>query len=133
VNTRVGPSPAALAGVTALALAGFAPVLLFVLQSLLPLASAASVPDLIPAFVPAGKQLVLPEKLAWLPADKLPELALAIVGVMVMVVANTLAERQAYTLHAERRRRADARRRVAHYRAERLEPGLGAEPLDRAA
>jgi hypothetical protein len=111
-----------------LALAGLAPVLFFVMQSLLPLASAASVPDLIPELVPAGKQLVLPQKLAWLPAERLPELALAILGVMLMIAADTLGQRQRYALYEERRRRADARRRVHHYRAERVEPSLRAEP-----
>ena len=47
---------------------------------------------------------------------------------MVMVVADTLARRQSYVLYEDRRRRADARRRVHHYRAERIEPRLQAEP-----
>ena len=106
-----------------LALVGFAPVLLFVMQSLLPLASAAAVPDLVPELAP-GKQVVLPQKLAWLPAERLPELALAVLGVMVMIIANTIALRQNYAFYEEGRRRADARRRVHHYRAERVEPTL---------
>lgn len=128
--TRSSVHRARAAGVLAfvLALAGLAPVLLFVMHSLLPFASAAGIPDVIPPLVPAGKQLVLPQSLAWLPADRLPELALAILGVMAMVVADTLAQRQTYALYEERRRRADARRRVHHYRAERVEPRLEVEP-----
>ncbi|HXU42771.1 MAG TPA: hypothetical protein VN675_10635 [Burkholderiales bacterium] len=113
----------------ALVLAGFLPVLLFSLGSLLPVAEASEVLDLLPALPPVW----LSTAEVWLRAHRIlwaPQagLAFAVPGVLVMMLGAGIAQRQAPALHAMHARKEDARRRVPLYRQmERVEPTLGPE------
>jgi len=113
----------------ALVLAGFLPVLLFSLGSLLPVAEASEMLDLLPAL----PSVWLNTAEAWLRAHRIlwaPQagLVFAVPGVLVMRLGAAIAKRQAPALDAMHARKQDARRRVPLYRqTERVEPTLGPE------
>lgn len=113
----------------ALVLAGFLPVLLFTLGSLLPVAEAS---DLL-AVLPAIPSDWLSTAEIWLRAHRIPwapqgGLVFALPGILVMALGAALAKRQMPALHAMHARKEDARRRVPLYRQmERVEPTLGPE------
>lgn len=54
--------------------------------------------------------------------DGLPQLPLALLGVVSMVLGALIVRSQTVRLETEKRRREDARRRVQHYRMARIEP-----------
>ena len=109
-------------------LAGFVPVLLFALGSLLPGAEASSMlgffPDL-PWLDTAGTWLHS-RRIKWAPS---PGLLFALSGLGAMYLGAFIASAQRPRFDAMRARRQDARRRAPLYGGgERIEPTLG--PVD---
>lgn len=113
---------------TALALAGFLPVAAFAARVVLPDAHAAVVPGLFaePAWAGTAEAWLQSRRVPWLSAGALSGLAHALPGLLLMLGAAGLAGRGRAVLEAEKLRKEDARRRVQHYRGERVEPYLGA-------
>lgn len=114
----------------ALALAGLLPVLVFVCRALLPAAEASVLPVLLgeysPAWASAAESWLQSRRIRFLSASAISGLAFALPGLLVMLLGALLAGRGRATLDAHRMRKEDARRRVQHYRGERVEPTLGA-------
>lgn len=113
-----------------LVLAGFLPVLLFTLGSLLPVAEASDMLGLLPSlpsdWLSTAETWLRAHRILWSPQGGL---VFALPGILVMVLGAAIANSQTPALHAMRARREDARRRVPLYRGEtereRLEPTLG--------
>ncbi|HUQ25700.1 MAG TPA: hypothetical protein VM140_08525 [Burkholderiales bacterium] len=101
-----------------LVLAGFIPVVLFALGSLIPAAEASAMLGLFP-------------DIPWLDARKVrwaphAGVAFAFAGIIVMLLGSALVRRQRPVFEAMQARTADARRRAHLYGApERIEPTLG--------
>lgn len=111
-----------------LVLAGFIPVVLFALGSLMPAAEASAMlgflPTLPPDWLSAAETWLRAHRIPWMPPAGL---VVALPGVLVMRLGAAIAKRQTPVLDAIHARREDARRRVRLYRGEteRLEPTLG--------
>ncbi|MFN2645892.1 MAG: hypothetical protein ABR570_12960 [Burkholderiales bacterium] len=97
-------------------LVGFVPVLLFVGQSL---AGISLLPDGLPQFPNAwlealAARLSLAQRI-WMPRTLPPGLALAVAGLLAMMLGAVIARRQAAVLEAEKRETEDRLRRVRQY------------------
>jgi len=109
---------------TALALAGFVPVLMFIGHSFLPAAKEFLWAWLMNAELNAE---------LWLPVERLRilngldiGLVLAVLGVVAMALGAIIARRQRAALEAGKELRADRLRRVQQYRADtQVEPFIG--------
>lgn len=110
-----------------LVLAGFIPVVLFVLGSLIPAAEASAMlgflPTLPPDWLSTAEGWLRRHRILWAPQAGL---LFALPGIVVMMLGAAIAKRQMPALEAINARREDARRRVPLYRdTERLEPTFG--------
>jgi len=113
----------------ALMLAGFLPVLIFTLGSLLPGAEASEMLALLPSlpsdWLSTAEAWLRAHRIAWAPQAGL---VFALPGILVMMLGAIIAKRQSPALQAMHARKEDARRRVPLYREmERVEPTLGPE------
>jgi hypothetical protein len=114
-------------------LAAFVPVLLFIAQSLTGL---TLLPDGLPQFSNAwldGFAARLPfSARSWMPRTLPPGLAVALLGLLAMVIGAAIARRQVEVLDAHKRGMEDRLRRVRQYAGgadaleERIEPYIGA-------
>ena len=110
----------------ALALAGFVPVLLFAVGTVLPAAEASAMLGYFPnlPWLAGIDQWLHFRRVRWSPPIGL---VYALPCLALMFFGATIAKRQDPKLAAERARRADALRRAPLYgRMERVEPTLGA-------
>jgi hypothetical protein len=103
-------------------LAGFLPILWFVVQSVLVNGGTGRAPGVLPRF--DGWPAL--EKLALIPHQLHAGLVIAVVGFAVMMLGAALARRQVPVLEAAERQRAEGLRRAAQYDdGERIEPFIG--------
>lgn len=113
-----------------LALAGFLPVLAFACRALLPAAEASVLPSFLgefaPAWASAAESWLQSRRIRFLSSSAISGLAFALPGLLLMLAGALLAGHNRAILDAHRMRKEDARRRVQHYRGERVEPTLGA-------
>lgn len=101
-----------------LVLAGFSPVVLFALGSLVPAAEASAVLGLFPEI-----PWVDAHKVRWAPHAAV---AFAIGGLIVMLIGAAIVRRQKPVFEAVQARTEDARRRIRQYGGvQRIEPTLG--------
>lgn len=111
-----------------LVLAGFIPVVLFALGSLMPAAEASTMLGFLPTlpsdWLSTAETWLRAHRIRWMPPAGL---VAALPGVLVMVLGAAIAKRQVPVLDAIHARQEDARRRLRLYRgeAERVEPTLG--------
>jgi hypothetical protein len=103
-----------------LVLAGFFPVVLFALASLLPGADVPAFPDV--SWLSEVERWLNVHRIRWAPSAGL---AFALPGLAVMYLGAALARSQDAALDAMRRRAQDARRRMRQYGPmDRIEPTL---------
>lgn len=108
-------------------LAGFFAVLLFVLQAFLPSTLLPELPRL-PAVSIEGSLTRMPlNKAIRIPHELYAGLAVAVFGLLTMVLGATMARRQAAQLEAAKQKAEDRLRRVQQYAGEeeRIEPYIG--------
>ena len=109
-----------------LVLAGFLPVLLFTLGSLLPVAEASDMLGLLPSlpsdWLSTAETWLRTHRIRWSPQAGL---VFALPGILVMALGAVIVRRQRPVFEAMDARRQDALRRVRQYQpAERIEPTL---------
>lgn len=112
----------------ALLLAGFAPVLVFAIGSLLPAAQTSAALPFFPElpWLAAFEQWLHSRRVRWSPPSGL---VYALPGLALMFLGAALAHAQRPALEAERARKADARRRAHLYGGgQRIEPTF--RPVD---
>jgi hypothetical protein len=108
----------------ALVLAGFAPVVLFAMGSLLPGAEASSILGVFPdiSWMAGVETWLYQRRIKWAPSTGL---VFALLGLAVMFLGAFVATHQRPALDALKAHRQDARRRVRQYgAAQRIEPTL---------
>jgi hypothetical protein len=112
----------------ALVLAGFVPVLVFTLGSLLPGAEASALLGVFPdlSWLSGIESWLHKRKVRWAPS---PGLLFALPGLVAMLLGAAIARSQRPALDAVKARKQDARRRRQQYGpSERIEPTLRRDP-----
>ena len=119
----------------ALLFAGFLPVVLFVVGSLLPAADAAPAlslyPEIPPEWASKAERWLKVRRIHWRPGPEHAGLAFAALGFLAMLLGAAIAKHQAPRIEAARRQRQDALRRAQQYRQDgRAEPTFAADLSD---